>query len=245
MRKLILYCLFVILTASSAQAEVLEELWNKYAPDNFREEAELPAPGIIYGQAPGTGESSFSYQWKYRPRTYEMHFQNPETLAKGIRSLALYARDISPDLPPEKFYKGVTGFHYSAEQIAGWLNHVIRNNEELKPEENAFAGEMLKSGVVRLGDHGFMADGEISHALGSAPGKKRSFAKNLLHERLHVFWDEDRQMRDDARSAWGRMSASGKDEIRNRLKNYNQNNEDQLIEEWAILEAEQNDFNLK
>lgn len=245
MRKLILFCLFVILTASSAQTEVLEELWNKYAPDNFREEAELPTPGAIYGRAIGAGESSFSYQWKYRPKTYEMHFQDPEKLARGIRSLALYAGDISPDLPPETFYKGVTGFHYSAAQIAGWLNNVIKNKEELNPEENIFAGEMLKDGVVRLGAQGFTPGKEISHALGSAPGKKRSFAKNLLHERLHVFWDEDKQMRDDARSAWGRMSASEKAEIRKRLKNYNQNNEEQLLEEWAILKAEQNEFNLK
>lgn len=245
MRKFIPLYLFMALTASGAQAEVLEELWNKYAPDNFKDEIQLPTPGAIYGQAPGTGESSFSYQWKYRPKTYEMHFQDPETLAKGIRSLALYAGDISPDLPPEKFYKGVTGFHYSAAQIAGWLNNVIRKKEELNPEENAFAGEMLKNGIVKLGGEGFTPGEDISHALGSAPGKKRAFAKNLLHERLHVFWDEDQQMRDKARSAWDGMTESEKEEIRKRLKNYNQNNEDQLLEEWAILEAENNGFNIK
>lgn len=245
MNKLILFWLCIIFAVSNANAEVLEELWNKYAPDKFREEAELPTPGIIYGQPPGTGESSFSYQWKYRPKTYEMHFQNPEKLARGIRSLALYAHDISQELPPETFYKGVTGFHYSVIQIADWLNNVLKSHEELNPEENEFAGEMLRNSILKLGSSGFMPGDDIRHVLGSAPGKKRSFAKNLRHERLHVFWDEDQEMRNKAYHSWNNLQEIEKEAIRQRLKNYNQNNEAQLIEEWAILEAEQNGFNIK
>lgn len=245
MKKIIILFISIFALASSPQAHVLEELWNKYAPEDFRETKPLPTPGILPDQAPGTGESLFSYQWKYRPRTFEIHYDNPERLAKGIYSLALFAGDISGELPIEKFYKGVTGFHYSSQQIADWLNDILARHAVLPPEENELVGDLLKGGVIRIGRNGFMPGDGLSHVLGAAPGKKRTFADNLLHERLHVFWDEDSQMREQAEAQWARLNDQEKDAIRKRLKNYNQGNEKQLLEEWAILEAEKNNYSIK
>lgn len=245
MKKILILFLLQFLAPAFTSAEILEELWEKYAPEDFREERQLPTPGIVYGQPAGTGESSFFYQWQYRPKTYEMHFQDPVKLASGLRSLALFTHDISPELDPEKFYKGVTGFHYSTRQIADWLNHSLATRQTLNQAENEFAGELLKNGVVTISSTGFAPGAKINHVLGAAPGKKRSFAQNLLHERLHVFWDENNQMRQTAHAAWKNLTESEKEAIRKRLKNYDQNNGEQLLEEWAIMEAEKNGFKLK
>lgn len=245
MRAIIIIFLCLASSPGLPHAEVLEELWDKYAPESLKGHAELPAPGLIRGQAPGTGESSFSYQWKYRPITYEMHFEDQETLAKGIRSLALHSHDISPNLPADTFYKGVTGFHYSVPQITAWLNNVMGADGQLTREENEFAAALLRDGIIGIGKGGFIPGASVRHVLGAAPGKRRTFAKNLAHERLHVFWDEDRQMRDQAQNAWDRLAEAEKLKIQARLKNYNQNNKNQILEEWAILEAEKGAFNIK
>lgn len=245
MKKFIILFISILFLVSESRAEVLEELWNKYAPEDFKENRVLPTPGLLADQAPGTGESSFSYQWKYRPGTFEIHYDNPEQLARGIYSIALFTGDISKDLPVEKFYKGVTGFHYSSRQIADWLNDVIARHMALPPEENVLVGELLKGGVIQIGQNGFMPGKDLNHVLGAAPGKKRTFAKNLLHERLHVFWDEDREMREQAEAQWAKLTDDEKAAIRQRLKNYNQGNERQLLEEWAVLEAENSNHSIK
>lgn len=233
----------------AAQANLLEDLWNKYSGEiQKRDEparAALPTPGIIIGKPQGHDEYGFSYPWKYRSSAYEMHFEKPVELAKSVYGLALYAKDVSPTLPREKFYGGVLGFHYSARQVAGWLNETIRNHESLSQEENAFAGRMLLEGVVKIGPDGFEPGNKITHVLGASGGKKRSFAQNLRHERLHVFWDEDRAFRERQQEAWNNLSEEDKQKARQELKNYNQDNERQLIEEWAIKGAEKTNMSIK
>lgn len=236
-----------MLLAVSAKAHVLEEAWEKYSTLNRSpaHEKAIPTPGELLERGNGEGEAAFDYPWKYRAKTYEMHFKNPGELARGVYGLALYAGDISNDVPREKFYGGVLGFHYSAAQIAGWLNWAIEHHAALDAAENVFAGKMLANGIIRLGKNGFEATGKILHVLGAADGKKRSFAQNLMHERLHVFWDEDREFREKAASEWNRLDAAEKNNIRKALKNYNQQNEAQLLEEWAIGNAEKSVMSIK
>lgn len=221
------------------------EVFGFTRPPKAAQVPEPASPGEIHGEPQGKGESAFSYQWRYRPQTYEMHFQHPEDLSRRIYALALAAGDISPTLPREKFYKSVNGFHYSAIQIADWLNQTRTSDMALTREENEFVGELLKAGIIVIGKDGYLPGNDIKHVLGAAPGKERTFAQNLLHERLHVFWDETPSMRDEAVEAWRKQTESEKSAALQRLKNYNLKNENQLIEEWTILEDEENGFNIK
>lgn len=244
MKQIVVFLLVGFFIASPLHAEGLEDLWSRYAPEGAQK-ADLPAPGVIYGEPQGKGTASFSYQWKFRPQTYEMHFQHPQDLSRRVYALALTAGDISPFLPREKFYKGVTGFHYSAAQLADWLNQTQANHLTLTKEENELAGELIKEGIIVFGKDGYVPGDNIKHVLGAAPGARRTFNQNLLHERLHVFWDENSSMRENAKNAWAKLTEAEKSAILQRLRNYNPKNEAQLIEEWAILDAEQSDFNIK
>lgn len=246
MKKTIFFLLVALACARPACCHVMQELWNKYAP-KAQVERQTPSacPGRIFGKPLGGGESSFHFPWKYRSATYELHFENPAELARSIYSLALFAHDISPDLPREKFYGGVQGFHYSARQVADWLNHVLAGHVALDQQENAFAGLMLEDGVVRIGAKGFEPGPAIRHVLGAAHGKKRNFAHNLHHERLHVYWDENEQMRKEANAAWQALGSAEKAAARKKLRSYAQDNEEQLVEEWAVYNAENSPFSIK
>lgn len=241
---LLTICLFA---AQTANAHVLEELWAKYYPQAqpHQEKVSGPTPGKIIGKAQGHGESGFEYPWKYRSTVYEMHFENPEQLARGIYSLALHARDVDESLPVEKFYGGVLGFHYSAPQVAAWLNDILKDHKPLSAEENAFAGLMLQEGVVKIGKNGFEPGRRVTHVLGAAPGKKRTFERNLHHERMHVFWDEDKSLREKETAAWQAMNETEKAEARKAFKNYAKGNEKQLVEEWAISRAEKSGMSIR
>lgn len=247
MKKLFLLLLLIIFGAQSATGHVLEELWNKYS-EKSRPAKAVPAvstPGKILGKAQGTGEAAFRYPWKYRFKTYELHFEDPAELAQFIYSLAVFAHDVSPDLPKEKFYGGVLGFHYSARQIADWLNAAVSGHQALTPKENAFAGFMLEEGIIGLGPKGFEPRSAITHVLGAAPGKKRTFAQNLRHERLHVFWDEDKALRTREEKAWGALPPAQQATEREALKNYAQDNEAQILEEWAVKRAEKSKMSIR
>lgn len=247
MKKLFLLLFLTLFSAQSATGHVLEELWNKYSEKGHSAKSAptAAAPGKILGKAQGTGEAAFRYPWKYRSKTYELHFEDPAELARGIYSLAVFAHDVSPDLPREKFYGGVLGFHYSARQIADWLNSVVSRHQTLTPKENAFAGLMLQEGIIGLGPQGFEPKSTIAHVLGAAPGRKRPFAQNLRHERLHVFWDEDKALRTREERAWGALDPAQKARERAALKNYAQDNEAQLLEEWAVKRAEKSRMSIR
>lgn len=234
----------IFLDTFTLQAHVLEEAWHKYAPLAEKEQPKENCPGLILGPAPGKGESAHSHVWKYRAQTFEIHYARPAELARSIYSLALFVHDVSPNLPREKFYGGVLGFHYEAAQIAAWLNHALAEHAALSPEENAFAGYMLRSGIVKIGEKGFEPGGKINHVLGAAPGKKRKFAENLRHERLHVFWDEDEAFREREMDAWNSQPEAEKEKARGELKNYDPKNESQLVEEWAIKRAEKSGMSI-
>lgn len=246
--RLAAFFVAALFAAAPCRAEILEELWQKYSGmEAPRAETPQPAvfPGVILGAPQGKDESAFDYPWKFRGRSYEMHFENPEELARSIYSLALAAGDVSPDLPLEKFYGGVLGFHYSIRQAADWLNNALKNGKALSAQESRLAGRLLLDDALKIGPDGFAPAGGIDHILGSAPGQKRSFAANLRHERLHVYWDENPDFRQEREAQWRTLAESEKDNIRKELKNYNQGNESQLIEEWAIKRAEKESMPIK
>ena len=256
MKRILFFFLASCLTASVAQAAVLHELWDKY--QNMTEAAGAKAaqstmaksgasqkfPGRVLGTAQGKGEASFHFPWKYRAVSYELHYDKGENLARSIYGLALAVKDVSPDLPKEKFFRGVLGFHYGVDQICSWLNAASEKNT-LSDEENVFLGLLLQDGVVRLGDKGFEPTGRYRHVLGAAGGKKRSFAQNLRHERLHVFWSEDDTFRTAGQSDWQAMSEDERNAAKAALPNYDQSNEPQLVEEWAIKRAETKNISIR
>lgn len=244
---LAIICVTTVYHVPSAQALELEEIWHKYAPltDISSDAARKQTPGRILGAPQGRDTASFDYHWKYRWRTYELHFAEPALLARSIYGLALHAGDVSPKLPKEKVYNGVLGFHYSLNQVCAWLNDVAAKRQTLTPEENWLVGVLLQDGVIAIHKGGFGSTGKIRHILAAAPGKKRSFAANLRHERLHVFWDENSAFRAREMDSWKTMTEVERAEARNVLKNYAQNNESQLIEEWAVKRAEASNMQLE
>ncbi len=200
------------------------------------------SPGRIIYKHLGEKESSFNYNWKYRKSTYELHFASSEKLAKSIYGLAVFTADVSKEVPLSKFKKGVQGFHYNVHQVCDWINS---KNLNLSYDESWLLGLLIADGVIVLSDGKFIPSNKIKHILGAGPGRKRSFEQNLRHERLHVFWDEDKKFREVWKDRWNKMAKEQKEnEIKN-LKNYNQNNPNQIIEEWAIYNAEKEDYNIK
>lgn len=199
-------------------------------------------PGKKIQKSLGTNESDFNYDWKYRKQSYEMHFENSTKLASAIYSLALYSKDITKEIPYEKFVKNVQGFHYSVSQICDWLNH---NSGQLSSDECWLIGCLIYDGVVSIKNGVFTPNSKIKHVLGAAPGKKRTFALNLRHERLHVFYDQDKNFKTKYVNKWKSLTEEQKDNEKKKLKNYNSSNEAQLIEEWAIYIAEKNKFSNK
>ena len=136
------------------------------------------------------------------------------------------------------------GCHYSLEQVCAWLNDAFTQQKTLTAEESALVGLLLQDGVLSVVNGRWQAGGHVRHVLAAAPGKKRDFAKNLRHERLHVYWDEDAAFRERETAAWAGLSEAERQKQRDRLKNYNQSNEQQLIEEWAVVRAENSNMPL-
>lgn len=242
MKRILLALLMAIMCASPLYAHVLEDLWHKYSlqVEKDSQKQQKTPPGKIVGVEIGKGASSFYHMWKFRSHTYEIHYDDPVDLARSIYTLALHAKDISSDLPKEKFYNGVLGFHYTVDQVCDWINNSLKNNKSIFDEENILIGMLLCDKVLNI-DHGkFVPTGKIKHVLGAAPGKKRTFEYNIRHERLHVVWDESLEFKNNAINTWSNMTDKEKDRVRKELKNYDQTNEQQLVEEWAVKQAEKN-----
>lgn len=189
-------------------------------------------PGMIYGKEQGTGESSFNFAWPYRHIAFEMHIQDQKQLSAMIYSLAVHAKDITKDTPRDKFYKGVSGFHYSIEQICDWLNDP--NKIELSAEERGFVQQLENHGVIKKEANQYTAASGIKHVLAASASKKRSFERNLRHERLHIFYDEDQAFRNSCLERFKTLDVVEQKEILKNYSHYNQENLPQLIEEWAV-----------
>lgn len=182
--------------------------------------------------------AKFTDDWKYRKNTYEIHFNDKRKLGRTVYDLALHSGDISSEISLKKVEAGVEGFHYDIAQICSWLNDVFSNKRDINPDSFEFICYLIKDSVVTLKDGNFVAAGKIKHVLAAAEGKKRSFQQNLLHERLHVYWDEDEVFKKSAQKRWNTLSQQEKDTVNQKLKHYADNMKLRL-EEWAVREAEQ------
>lgn len=244
--RLSLFILLALLAATPCRAGVLEDIWTKYAPKDEAVAGQSSAPGRVLGKSDRDRESVFQYNWRYRSVTYELHYDEPTALARTVYSLALHAGDIDKTLAPERFIGGVLGYHYSTEQVCAWLNDALdRKISSSAFDETVLVGMLLQDGVITLKDGRFQATGKIRHILASAPGKKRQFAANLRHERLHIFWDEDKAFREQGQQDWKNLSESARAEALKQLARYASGNEKQLIEEWAIARAESSNMNIE
>ncbi len=223
----------------ASSAELSPALWDSYLtlalnarPANFS-----LCPGRLLRGAQ-TGAAAFSHAWKYRKTTYELHFDSRQALGRTVYDLALHSGDIPPSVSRERVEAGVEGFHYDITQICVWLNDVFAGKRETPVRETLlFMGYLLQDQVVVLKEGRFIPGGKIRHILAAAEGKKRSLEENLNHERLHVFWDEDPTFVKQARKAWEALPESGREQERNRFKQY-ADNEELRLEEWAVREVQ-------
>ena len=222
------------------------------SPSNSAEKKETAAgvtgaaPGRIFGPATDEMKALHANAWRYRAVTYELFYGDSQELARTVYGIALHAGDIDASLSPERFIKGARGYHYSVGQMCDWINDLMRKKEaEPRFDELVLLGLLLQDRVVTVREGRFVPTGTIKHVLGAAPGAKRSFADNLRHERLHIFWDENADMRRQTEEKWRALNAAEKDKARKALAQYAQGNEEQLIEEWAIYNAEYSNRDLQ
>lgn len=196
-------------------------------------------PGRLLGTVTPEREKDFIRPWRYRDITYELHFETPLALARTVYSLALHAQDVDKSLPLEKFLNGVLGYHYGTRQICDWINDTVANKfPAAELDEYALLGMLLKDAVITIRNGIFVPAGKITHVLAAAPGKNRTFAVNLRHERLHCYWDEDREFRDKAQAQWNALSEAERADAVSKLGRYAQGNKNQLLEEWAVHQSE-------
>ena len=235
---LTLFLAALLIPAIPAQSRNTQELWNKFLEKAQTSTAPRTGklPGRFFGARDAARVAAFEEPWKYRAATYELHYADSAALARTVYGLAVHARDIEPSVSRERFVAGVQGWHYSVPQICAWLNAVF-DGAEATPEELALAGFLIKDGVLTLKNGSFVPGPTIKHVLAAAPGKKRSFRNNLLHERIHVFWDENAAFRKTAETRWNRMTEEERTSARQSLKQY-ADNPPQILEEWAVRQVE-------
>ena len=206
----------------------------------------VSAPGRIFRAGTEASCRSFTAPWRYREHTYELYYDDSRSLARASYALALHARDIDLSLPAEKYLGGLLGFHYSVDQICAWLNDVIAGQSpDPALDEAVLAGLLLSDRVIAFHKGRFTSTGRVRHVLAASAGKKRPFDSTLLHERLHVFWDEDTAFRERMTRAWEALPAERKAAEKRALSRYAADNEDQLLEEWAIHQAERTNMDLR
>jgi hypothetical protein len=235
-----IFLVVLFFTAFSHSASTTENLWTKYAskvrPPTLMGSKETP--GRIIGAIQANELDVFIAPWKFRKITYELHYANQMELASAVFSLAVHAGDVEPSISSQRFYAGVQGFHYSTEQICTWMNDVFAGRfRSPESSEIILIGYLIQDNVIVVRDGMFVPSDTATHVLAAAPGKKRTFLKNLLHERAHVVWDEDQTFRLQAEALWNKMTPEETEQVRASLKQYAQR-PSLLIKEWAVRELE-------
>lgn len=207
------------------------------APAAGEAEVRAAGPGRLLGQAGPEIEKAWAEAWAYRARTYEIYHHDARRLASLAYALARHSGDIDGSMSPERFVAGVKGFHYQISQVCDWLND-LTSGRSADPalDELVLAGLLLEDRVLLIKGGRFVPAGPVRHVLGAAPGQKRSFADNLQHERRHILWDEDAGFREKGLKDWEALSSEEKERVRRQLPQYPA--EAQLIEEWAVGQAE-------
>lgn len=223
-----------------SQNDNLRKIWEGYAGKTAQPQPRIEKyPGRLVGSDPTLAAFWNDSGWKYRASSYELYFASSASLARSVYGLAIQSGDVDATMPLERFEKGVRGFHYSAQQVCGWINAVFAERMPVyTDEEHRLIFWLLKDGVVHVVDGRAIPGTSIRHVLGAAPGTKRGFEPTLIHERLHVLWDEDPSFATEFKAKWDGLSTEEKQAARQGLAAYSQSNEAQLIEEWAVKQAE-------
>ncbi|MDR1776307.1 MAG: hypothetical protein LBR31_00565 [Desulfovibrio sp.] len=206
----------------------------------------IAAPGRIFWARTEANCRNFSTPWRFRESTYELHFDDSRSLARASYALALHARDIDLSLPVETYLKGLLGFHYSTVQVCDWLNDVIAGrSSDPALDEAVLAGLLLEDRVIAFSKGRFVPTGRVRHILAASAGKKRTLDATLRHERLHVFWDEDEAFRKRMQAEWRALPEERRAAEKKALSRYAGDNEAQLLEEWAVKQAERSNMDLR
>lgn len=196
-------------------------------------------PGWIVGSWHQPPTHLLLRPWPFREQTYVILLPDKKTLARMIYHLALFARDLDPQISLEQFEGGAQGFHYSLTQLLDWLNSLTSDPQPtLSSETTLFIQQLLADGVIAKQGHSYHPNGRITHIIGAAPGHKRDLALNLNHERLHVLWDLNPDFRASWLKKWQALTPDQKQHILAQFKGYEQQDELHLVEEWAVRESE-------
>jgi hypothetical protein len=175
-------------------------------------------PGRCIGDDPALAAFAKVSRWQYRSTSYELYFASSQALARSIYGLAMHSGDVDRAMQLERFEKGVRGFHYSIAQLCAWFNAVLSEQMPVHTtEERQFILCLLQDGAVNIVNGSAVPGTNIHHVLGAAPGKKRAFEASLVHERLHVLWDEDPNFATTNRTQWNTLGEDEKQEARKRL----------------------------
>ncbi len=237
---LALFCLY----AAPAKAEILQDIWTKYSTMSDKPDIDKAKyPGRIIGDLPQEYRAHFTQNWKMRKLSYELYFASAHELADAVFALAIFAKDVDADFPKDKFLRGVKGFHYHKDQVLAWVQSLYK--KDLVAKDYPYLVQlMLEDGVLILTAEGFKFSDTIHHILAASAGKKRTFAATLEHERLHVFWDEDAELRERQIKKWRAFTDEQRNQIKKDLHQYAKDNEAQLIEEWSVHSTENSNFPL-
>ena len=202
-------------------------------------EAATPGRVMDAHNTPSEFEKSFTDLWAYRSVTYEIYHHDATKLASLAYALARHTNDIDASLAPERFVAGVKGFHYQLSQVCDWLNDLAAGKSaDPAMDEMILVGLLLQDKIITIKNGRIVPAGSVSHILGAAPGRQRTFADNLRHERLHILWDENPAFKEKGLQDWNNLSAEEKEGERKNYSRYAKGNDELLIEEWAIERAE-------
>lgn len=247
------YVLLVITPPSSfgeveaGSQQCIRSLFAKYhpQPDEQKELVTLSRsddfPGALVGNVSLQKMTYFHQNWRFRRASYEMLFTKADSMCPIIYGLAIYSKDIRPDVPLSRFSAGVQGFHYAIGQVTDWLNAVnLGTFKRYEESESFLERRLLDDGVIRIDNGKYSATGSVRHIVGAAPGKKRTLLNNLTHERFHIIWDEDDSFRATWLSRWHAMSEGEKGCILQSFekKGYAVESEEGIAEEWAVRSSD-------
>ncbi|MEW5722166.1 MAG: hypothetical protein AB1896_03605 [Thermodesulfobacteriota bacterium] len=221
----------------------LQALFDQYWRQSIRLPAVPPLPAHPGGDCPGwlaegwaeKPEALFCEPWPFRQVTYEILLPDRRLLARTIYGLALFTGDLDPSVTLARFERGVGGFHYRVEEVAGWAG-ALRDGGRTPytPEEKALLDRLLADRVLAEKDGRTLPTGRFRHILGAAPLDGRSLELNLNHERTHVAWDEDPDFKERHLDLWRSLAPGEKETFLESLKGYGRGDEEKLIEEWAV-----------
>ena len=218
-----------------------EAMWDQLVLHTTLIPGSASAPGRLPANATTAVRGLFFTQNKARHVSYEIIFPDQRLLALAVFSLAVHAGDVPNNMDAQRFFRSVQGFHYSIAQVCTWRTDLARSFKELPPEAahaTRWFMQMLEEDQIISNVSGqWQGTGTVSHVLGAARGEKRSLARNLRHERLHVLWDEDADMRQKAHVAWGKLTPHQRKQALQSLQGYSTDNA-LLLEEWAVRRLE-------